>query len=137
MLMITLLMVATGLLWGGWPLLTRAAGDTTPGTLLVIGITAAVPPIINFFLRGGELPTAGGSVLLAAAGLMMGVGLITFNVVLTSPLMPMSVSLPIMDTLLLLVGAAGAIYFFQESLTPSKLFFIGVLVVGIIGLQRS
>ena len=76
-------------------------------------------------------PAAGEIVKLIVAGAMMGAGLLAFNAVANSRHIDASVSIPIMDTLMLLATAIGAIVFFAEPVTPKKVLGMTLLIAGI------
>jgi multidrug transporter EmrE-like cation transporter len=66
----------------------------------------------------------------------MGSGLIAFNRLVNSRL-DASISIPIVDTAMLIVTTLGAIYFFQEAVTARKLVGFALLVAGIAVLRPA
>ena len=112
-------------------MLTRASGYSgAPGALLLT-LVALIPITIGAFWRGRpESPSAPALTYLVTAGLLQGVGLIAFLRV-TGGRLEASVSMPIVDTSMLLVTTVGAIAFFRESVTLQKLLGIALLVIGI------
>ena len=48
-----------------------------------------------------------------------------------------SISIPIVDTAMLIVTTLGAIYFFQEAVTAQKLVGLALLVAGIVALRPA
>ena len=81
-----------------------------------------------------RLPT-GDVMKMAIAGLMMGVGLVAFILVANSRQLDASVSIPIMDTAMLIVTVVGAVLFFGEPITVRKLAGTALLVAGILTLR--
>src|SRR5262245_34755485 len=125
------------LTWGGYPLLTRASGYSgAPGALLLT-LFALIPIVLGVFWQGRpERPSGSALTYLVIAGLMQGVGLIAFLRVAGGKL-EASVSMPTIDTSMLLVTTFGAIVFFRESATVQKLIGIALLIVGIALLRPS
>ncbi|MGH8176736.1 MAG: EamA family transporter [Steroidobacter sp.] len=122
--------------WGGYPLLTRSTGVTGPIVSLIMTLTAGLVIAIATTWQGAVLrPSAGEVVKLSIAGAMMGVGLLAFNAVANSRQIDASVSIPIMDTLMLLTTVVGAIMFFAEPVTPKKLIGLALLISGILILK--
>jgi drug/metabolite transporter (DMT)-like permease len=68
---------------------------------------------------------------------MMGMGLVAFNAVANSRNMDASVSIPIIDTTMLIVTVLGAILFFAEPLTARKAIGIAMLIAGIAVLKPA
>jgi multidrug transporter EmrE-like cation transporter len=66
---------------------------------------------------------------------MMGIGLLAFNAVANSRQIEASVSIPIMDTAMLLATVIAAVIFFAEPVTARKLIGTGLLVAGILVLK--
>jgi len=66
----------------------------------------------------------------------MGMGLVAFNLVANSKL-EASISLPIIDTAMLIVSTVGAIYFFQEPISSQKIIGLLLLIAGIVVLRPS
>lgn len=125
------LIVVTAFCWGGYPLIARAAGETgARGTLILM--IAGVIPIIGFALAGGgaSWPEGRSLLKLSIAGLMMGLGLLAFHRLASSP-MDASISIPIVDVAMLLVSAVGAIVFFSEPVTVQKTVGIALMLAGI------
>jgi drug/metabolite transporter (DMT)-like permease len=123
--------------WGGYPLLTRASGYSgAPGALLLT-LFALIPIAVGVLWQGKpERPSGSALVYLVSAGLLQGIGLIAFLRV-TGGRLEASVSMPIVDTSMLLVTTIGAIALFRESATPQKLMGIALLVIGIALLRPS
>jgi drug/metabolite transporter (DMT)-like permease len=121
----------TALLWGSYPLVSRAAGFAGSRATLIL-MLAGFLPIAGLALLEPESgwPARGALVKLVVAGLMMGVGLIAFIKVATGRL-EASVSIPVTDVAMLLVSAVGAMLAFGEPMTLRKSGGILLLVVGI------
>jgi drug/metabolite transporter (DMT)-like permease len=117
--------------WGGYPLLTRASGYPGAPGALVLTLVALVPIVLGALWHGKfERPSGSALGYLVAAGLMQGVGLVAFLRVATGKL-EASVSMPIIDTSMIIVTTLGAIVFFRETATVQKLLGIGLLLAGI------
>jgi drug/metabolite transporter (DMT)-like permease len=127
------------LFWGGYPLLARASGHGGPWGALLLNLAALVPIGLAMAVWPGasERPSLDAVAKLAVAGAMMGCGLVAFNWVASSQRLEASVSIPIVDTAMLLVTTLGAVLFFQESVTAQKLLGIALLLAGIFALRPS
>jgi drug/metabolite transporter (DMT)-like permease len=124
------------LFWGGYPLVTRSTGVTGPIVSLVMTLSAATAIAIAAAWQGVPVrPSAGEVIKLLIAGAMMGIGLLAFNAVANSRHIDASVSIPIMDTLMLLATFIGAIVFFAEAVTPQKILGMALLIGGILLLK--
>jgi drug/metabolite transporter (DMT)-like permease len=66
---------------------------------------------------------------------MMGIGLVAFVTVTNSRQMEASVSIPIIDTSMLVVTVVGAVLFFSEPVTLRKCLGLALLIVGILVLR--
>ena len=66
---------------------------------------------------------------------MMGIGLLAFNALAVSRQIEASVSIPIVDTAMLLVSVLAAVLFFAEPITFKKCAGLALLVAGIIVLR--
>jgi drug/metabolite transporter (DMT)-like permease len=127
--------IVVALFWGGWPLVARGAGDVgLPGALLM-SVTSLATVGVAAFAAGTPFPAAPAAALLAAAGVMMGLGLIAFNAASTSPLVEASTIIPILDASMLLVAMIGGIWFFGEELSARKIAGIALLITGILVLK--
>jgi len=128
-----------GLTWGGYPLVTRAAGYDGPRATLIL-MLAGIVPIALAMLQPSATQGAGPTTLavakLVAAGLLMGVGLLAFHSLMTSP-MDASISVPMVDIAMLLVSIVGAIVFFGEAVTVHKVGGIALLLAGMAVLRMS
>lgn len=123
--------------WGGWPLVSRAAGYGGPFASLVLSLAALVPiTLLSAFEGAASRPSLGDSWKLLVAGTMMGIGTVAFNYVANSEI-DASVSVPVIDAAMLLVTTTGAVWFFGESLPPQKIAGIGLLLAGIVLLRPS
>lgn len=120
------------LAWGGYPLIIRATGVSGPIGALVLTLSALIPIGAALLWQGAlERPSTADVVRLVLGGMLMGVGTTAFNFVINSRKLDASVSIPILDTGMLLVTALGAIWFYSEPVTLRKVVGIGMLVVGI------
>jgi drug/metabolite transporter (DMT)-like permease len=126
------------LMWGGYPLMARASGVGGPMGALVLTLTALLPIGAATIWQGGAVrPDMAAMLKLSIAGLMMGMGLVAFNAVANSRNMDASVSIPIIDTTMLIVTVIGAILFFAEPLTARKAIGIAMLIAGIAVLKPA
>jgi len=123
---------ATALLWGAYPLVSRAAGYEGHRAALILMLAGFVPITAMALLDSGTgWPSRGALLKLLGAGLMMGCGLVAFVRVANGPL-EASVSIPIVDVAMLLVSAVGAILVFQEPFTLQKGLGIALMLAGIV-----
>lgn len=125
------------LFWGGYPLVARTSGYGGALGTLVLSLAGLVP-VAAATLWGGfaAQPSSGQLARLGVAGAMMGIGLLAFNRLANGKL-DASVSIPIVDTAMLLVSAVGALWFFEEPVTTQKLVGIALLVMGIVLLRPA
>jgi len=122
--------------WGGYPLVARASGVGGPVGALVLTLAGLVPITAAVMWQGGAVrPTGLELTRLGIAGVMMGIGLVAFNAVANSRHMDASVSIPIIDTTMLIVTVIGAILFFAEPITVKKAIGVALLVSGILVLK--
>ena len=122
--------------WGGYPLISRST--SVPGTLgaLILTLCGLIPISLATVWSGGFVrPSASDLVKLGCAGVLMGAGTAAFNYLATSRRMDASISIPVVDTAMMLVTVIGAIVWFAEPVTARKLLGIGLLVAGIISLR--
>jgi drug/metabolite transporter (DMT)-like permease len=119
------------LCWGGWPLVARMAGPTGATGSLVLVLASLAPISLLALLSRDALPSGAALGWLAAAGVLNGLGLVAFQALATDREVEVSRVVPVMDTAMLLVTAAGGMLFFAEALTPTKALGIGLLVAGI------
>jgi drug/metabolite transporter (DMT)-like permease len=120
--------------WGGYPLVARASGYGGPLGALILTFAGLVPIVLSVLWEGGARPSTGALAKLGIAGLLMGTGLVAFNRLANSPL-DASISIPIVDTAMLIVTTLGAIYFFHEAVTAQKVVGLALLVAGIVALR--
>jgi len=67
-------------LWGGWPVVLRASGALgSTGAFLLTSI-AMIPIFIYSGVTNNFIPTANYMWLIVLAGIMNGVGMVTFNI---------------------------------------------------------
>jgi drug/metabolite transporter (DMT)-like permease len=123
--------------WGGYPLVARASGYGGPLGTLVLALAGLLPIALTLlWQRGAGRPSREAVLQLAIAGVMMGIGLLAFNRLANSR-MDASISIPIVDTAMLIVTALGAIWFFQEAVTARKLAGLALLLAGIAVLRPA
>jgi drug/metabolite transporter (DMT)-like permease len=126
------------LMWGGYPLVARSAGlGNALGTFILM--TSGWVVIAAATLWQGIAVRPSGAVVtkLTIAGAMMGVGLLAFNAVANSRRLDASVSIPIMDTAMLVVTVIAAVWFFAEPFTLRKGIGLALLLAGIATLYQS
>lgn len=129
---IIFLFIVTSLVWGGWPLLARSAGEATAISPLILAFFAFIPLCFSAWWQGGgELPEKFSLLKLFIAGLMMGTGLITYNSIMGSKLVDITVSVPIINTAMLAVTVIGGVLFLKEIMTIQKIVGILFLSIGI------
>ncbi|HEY4369841.1 MAG TPA: EamA family transporter [Steroidobacteraceae bacterium] len=122
--------------WGGYPLVARSAGIGAPIGALVMTFSGLVTIAAATAWQGVAVrPSLSEFVKLGVAGIMMGIGLLAFNAVANSRRFDASVSIPIMDTTMLLATVMAAIVFFGEPITVKKVAGIGLLLAGILVLK--
>jgi drug/metabolite transporter (DMT)-like permease len=123
--------------WGGYPLVARASGYGGPLGTLVLALAGLLPiTLAVLWQRGAERPSSAAILELAIAGLLMGIGLLAFNRLANSRL-DASISIPIVDTAMLIVTTLGAIWFFQEAVTARKLIGLALMLAGIAVLRPA
>ena len=125
------------LFWGGYPLVARTSGYGGALGTLVLSLAGLVPIMVAALWGGLAVrPSTAQLVRLGVAGVMMGIGLIAFNRLANGEL-DASVSIPIVDTAMLLVSTVGALWFFEEPVTTQKLVGIALLMAGIVLLRPT
>jgi drug/metabolite transporter (DMT)-like permease len=129
-------MAIVALSWGGYPLVARSSGVGGPIGALLLTMSALLP-IGALVLWQGTItrPTSVEAAKLVIAGVLMGIGTAAFNYVANSRQLDASLSIPIIDTAMLLVTVVAAIVFFAEPVTAKKIVGIGLLVAGIVVLK--
>jgi drug/metabolite transporter (DMT)-like permease len=129
--------VIVALMWGSYPLITRAAGGGGLLGTFVMMTAGWITIAIAAAWQGFDSRFAFAQTMkLAVAGSMMGIGLIAFNAVASSRRMDASVSIPIMDTAMMLVTVIAAVWFFAEPITIRKSIGLALLVAGIATLHQ-
>lgn len=127
--------ILVGLLWGGWPLITRWAGKTGSTGAIFLTLTAVIP-IGLMLLREGALSLDVAIMWkLTLAGLMMGAGMVLFNMLVTDPRVDISVVLPAINASALLATVIGGICFFGEPVTTQKVLAVTLMIIGIVLLR--
>jgi drug/metabolite transporter (DMT)-like permease len=118
--------------WGGYPLISRSTAVPGPLGALILTLCGLAPIALATFLdEATRRPSAIDIGKLAVAGLLMGAGTAAFNYLATSRRIDASISLPIVDTAMLLVSVLGATLFYAEPMTARKLLGIALLISGI------
>jgi drug/metabolite transporter (DMT)-like permease len=120
------------LFWGGYPLIARGVGIGGPlGALLLSSVSLITIAAATLSTGVETWPSSGDVMRLSLAGIMMGVGLLAFNAVAASRQIEASVSIPIMDTGMLIVSVVAAVIFFAEPITIRKAIGLALLIAGI------
>jgi drug/metabolite transporter (DMT)-like permease len=120
------------LFWGGYPLIARGANLPGPlGALILSAVSLTTIAAATWWTGGFALPTPAAAIRLVVAGAMMGIGLLAFNAVAASRNVEASVSIPIMDTAMLVVSVIAAVLFFAEPITARKAVGLALLIAGI------
>ena len=124
------------LFWGGYPLIARGVGIGGPlGALMLSVVSLSTIAAATLWTGVAAWPSTGDVLRLAIAGLMMGIGLLAFNAVAASRNVEASVSIPIMDTAMLIVSVVAAVLFFAEPITVRKAAGLALLIAGIVVLR--
>lgn len=132
------LIAIVALMWGGYPLVARSSGVGGPMGALVLTIAGLIPITGAVMWQGGAMrPAMPELIRLTIAGVMMGIGLVAFNAVANSRQLEASISIPIIDTAMLIVTVIGAIVFFAEPITVKKTIGVALLVAGILVLKPA
>jgi drug/metabolite transporter (DMT)-like permease len=130
--------IIVALFWGSYPLVARASGVSGALGALILTLSALIPVgTAVIWQAGAPRPATSDLIRLLIAGVMMGIGLVAFNALVNSKRLDASISIPIVDTVMLLVSVIGAILFFAEPITAKKLVGIGLLVAGIAVLRPT
>jgi drug/metabolite transporter (DMT)-like permease len=129
--------VVVAICWGAYPLVARASGYGGPVGTLVLALAGLLPVVIAVLsqMSGGRPSLAAGQKL-GGAGILMGMGLVAFNLVVNSKLNA-SVSIPLVNAGALVVSTLGALYFFGEPLSGRKALAVGLLLLGIVTMPAS
>jgi drug/metabolite transporter (DMT)-like permease len=103
---------------------------------LVLSVSALLPIALALYLQRASFALTQSQLLrLILAGCMMGVGTTAFNFVVNSRKLDASISVPVVDTGLIVISVIGAVLFFAEPLSARKLVGIALMVVGILVLK--
>lgn len=123
------LMLLVMVMWGGWPLLTRDTASNAFDTL-TMGVVAILP-VLFFAAIQGELAFTGRHVRFSGAGIMMGVGLVAYIMVMSNPHTKLSFAVPTINVGMLIVTLVGANWFLGEKLTLREYVGIATMLTGI------
>jgi len=129
-------MAIVALAWGGYPLIARASGVGGPLGALILTLSALIPIAILILWQGAVVrPSSTDLTRLIIAGSIMGIGTAAFNFVANSRELDASLSIPIIDTAMLVVTFVGAIIFFAEPVTLKKVIGVALLIAGMVVLK--
>jgi drug/metabolite transporter (DMT)-like permease len=118
--------------WGGYPLIARGANLGGPlGALILSAVSLATIAAATWWTGGFAWPAPAAAIRLVIAGTMMGIGLLAFNAVAVSRQIEASISIPVMDTGMLIVSVLAAVLFFAEPITVKKAIGLALLIAGI------
>ena len=117
-------------------MVVRSAGLGGSLSALILTLSALVPVTGVAIWQGiGARPPLADVTRMMIAGVMMGIGLVAFVAVTNSRQIEASVSIPIMDTSMLIVTVVGAVLYFSEPVTLRKCLGLALLIVGILVLR--
>ena len=120
------------LFWGGYPLIARGANLPGPlGALILSSVSLTTIAAATWWTGGFAWPAPAAGIRLVVAGAMMGIGLLAFNALAVSREIEASVSIPIVDTAMLVVSVVAAVLFFAEPFTLRKCAGLALLIAGI------
>lgn len=129
------LIAITAICWGGWPLLARLSNTDGAAYAPVIIASAIVPTIYYLFVHAS--PSAPASitipslVYLIPAGLMMGIGTISFSLVIQSTELGLSSSIPMINSTMIVVAVIGSVLLFGDNISFQKIAGIATILAGI------
>ena len=104
--------------WGGYPLVARGANLGGPLGALVLSTVSLTTILAATWWTGGfSWPAPAAAIRLVIAGAMMGIGLLAFNALAVSRQIQASISIPMVDTGMLIVSVLAAVLFFAEPIT--------------------
>ena len=122
--------------WGGYPLIARGANLPGPlGALVLSSVSLTTIAAATWWTGSFAWPAPAAAVRLVVVGAMMGIGLLAFNALAVSRAIEASVSIPIVDTTMLIVSVLAAVVFFAEPITVKKGVGLALLVAGIVVLR--
>lgn len=129
------LIFITAICWGGWPLLTRLSGVDGAVYAPIITTIAITFPFCYFFVYAQANTVAPVTIqslaYLIPAGLIMGLGVITFSMVLQSTTLDISSSIPIINSAVLIITLIGGAILFNDSISLQKICGIVAILIGI------
>jgi drug/metabolite transporter (DMT)-like permease len=129
-------MAIVAIAWGSYPLIARSSGIGAPLGALILTLSSLVPCTVLVLWQGATIrPSSVELTKLIVAGLVMGIGTTAFNYAVNSRQLDASISIPIIDTAMLLVSVIGAVVFFAEPMTARKIIGLALLVSGIVVLK--
>jgi drug/metabolite transporter (DMT)-like permease len=122
--------IATAVCFGTWPLITRAAGDSSSWAMPIV---LAACMLTSFVARIGAkdaFPGRTAVAILVAAGIVNGLGALAYGRLITSTSQSMSALPSAALTAMIVVMAVGGFVFFKEAVTPSKLVGLALAAAG-------
>jgi drug/metabolite transporter (DMT)-like permease len=126
------------LFWGGYPLVARGANLGGPlGALILSTVSLTTILAATWSTSSFAWPVPAAAIRLVIAGAMMGIGLLAFNALAVSRQIEASISIPVVDTGMLIVSVLAAVLFFAEPITLKKFVGLALLVAGIAVLRPA
>ena len=131
--------IIVALAWGCYPLLVRSANaGGALGTFAMMSAGWLVIATATVWQKAAWVALDRVQLSkLTGAGVLMGIGLLAFNQVAARRRMDASISIPIMDTAMLIVTVLAAVLFFAEPFSLKKGLGIALLLAGIAVLHQQ
>ncbi len=122
--------IATALCFGSWPLITRAAGDTSSWAMPIVLIACMLTSFLARIGAKDAFPTKTAVLILVTAGVVNGLGALAYGRLITSTSQSMSALPSAALTAMIVFMAFGGFVFFKEAVTPTKLVGLAFASVG-------
>jgi drug/metabolite transporter (DMT)-like permease len=119
--------IIVALSFGIYPLLVRASSTNEVTSAFWLTIFSLLPLSVLLLFGGVQLPNTANMIRLGIGGICMGVGFVGLVFVSLNKSIPISISMPAIDSLMLTVLVLGGIFFFREQLLTRQI--IGILLV--------
>ena len=129
------LLSITSICWGVWPLLVRLSGVEGVAYGPVVCLFSIVFPFYYIFVHAPSSALASITIpsltYLIPAGLIIGIGTVTFGLVLQNPELNLSSSVPIINSAMLIVTIIGSAILFGDKIDLQKIVGIIAILAGI------
>jgi len=127
--------ILTSICWGGWPVLARLSNIDSSVSAPII-LTFSVIPTLYYYLMYSSTSMSDTVSLstmtyLIPAAIMLGVGMVTYSIVLTSSAIDLSTSVPIVSAGVLIVTVIGSVVFFGDNIDLRKILGLIALFAGV------